>query len=383
MEKIANLKTKFLLQSSKLNKRFKSDFGKMNGSSRTRLSTKEQTFFIKRLSFLIKAGIPVVDSLHMIREQTRSKSQVKVLDVIIHNVSNGQSLSSALSKFKNMFSEFSINIISFGESTGILSENLEYLSEELKKRQALKKKIIGAFIYPAVVTTATFGIVIFLMVYLFPKIMPVFSSLHMKLPLSTRIVVFLSNFIRHNGFYLLAAIFAFVIAFMIMLKKNIEFRFYFDTLLLKLPIIGEVAKNYNLANATRTIGLLLKSGITLSEAMPIAGRTSGNLVYKKEFNNISEIINRGERISTYLARRRDLFPDVVTQIISVGEKSGNLSNSLIYLSELYEAEVEDFTKNISTLIEPILMIFMGVMVGFIAISIITPIYSITQNLNVK
>lgn len=152
---------------------------------------------------------------------------------------------------------------------------------------------------------------------------------------------------------------------------------------MKLPAIGSVVKNYNLANATRTMGLLLKSGVTLAETLEITTRVAGNLVYKEEFRKMAKITDRGEKMSAYLTTSRNLFPDVLTQIVSVGERSGNLSHSLIYLSELYEAEVDDFTKNLSTIIEPVLMIIMGVMVGFIAISIITPIYSITQNLTPK
>ncbi len=346
----------------------------------TRLSIKDQTFFIKRLSFLIKAGVPMRESLVMIREQTRKKSYGAILDTVIGNISNGQSLSKSLSKYKNTFGEFAINIIGFGEESGILSENLEYVADELKKRQALRKKIIGASIYPIVVTIATLGITSFLMVYLFPKIMPIFTSIHMDLPWSTKVVIAISNFISHYGFITFVVIIVLIIAFFITLKKSKGFRFYFDAFILKIPIIGKIVVDYNMANFTRTMGLLLKSGITMSEALPISAKTTPNLVYKKEFKDIGAVVNRGARISTHLNKRRDLFPDVATQIISVGEHSGNLSNSLIYLSEMYEADIDDFTKNISGLVEPMLMIFMGILVGFVAISIITPIYGITQHL---
>lgn len=366
-----------------MNKTITKSIDALSRISYSRFSIKDQTFFVKRLSFLIKAGIPVVDSLIMIKEQTRRKSYVKILDGIIGDVSNGKKLSDSLDRYRGMFGDFSINIISFGESSGILSENLEYLADELKKKQMLRKKILGAFIYPIIVTIATLGITGFLIVYLFPKIMPVFSSLNIQLPLSTKIVIFLSNFIQTNGIYLLIGIIVTTVAFILLLKKNTKFHYYFDKSLLKTPVIGDIVKNYNLANSTRTIGLLLKGGVVVSEAIPIASRTSTNLVYKKEFRNLSKSIDRGDKISLYLSKKRNLFPDVLSQIISVGERSGNLSNSLIYLSEMYENEVDDFTKNLSSLIEPALMIFMGILVGFIAISIITPIYSITQHLQVR
>ncbi len=352
-------------------------------NSFVRLSLKEQIFFVKRLAFLVKADVPLLESLHMIREQTRGRSYARVLDTVIADVSNGQYLSKSLERYRHMFGDFSINIISFGEASGILSSNLEYLAEELKKKQVLKKKVIGAFIYPAVITVATLAITTFLMVYLFPKILPIFASINMELPLTTRMLIWLSDAIRHYWHFGLLALLALVMGFSAALKFSHKFHFYFDMMLLKLPIIGNIIKYYNLANCNRTLGLLLKSGITVSDAFPIASNSTRNLVYKYEFKNISKVIEKGEKVSSYLKKHRYVFPEVMGQIISVGERSGNLANSLIYLSDLYEAEVDDFTKNLSNLLEPILMIFMGILVGFIAISIITPIYGITQHLNPK
>lgn len=347
------------------------------------MNNKEKTYFIKRLSFLIKAGVPILDSLAMIREQTKNKKHNLILETLIADVSRGQDLSTSLAKFNKIFGDFSVNIISFGESTGMLSENLEYLAEELKKKHALKKKIIGAFIYPLIITLATFFITGFLMVYLFPKIMPVFSSLNITLPWSTKIIIFLSEFIRNYYLVLIFGSIALVLGSILTLNKKPTFRLYFDRLILKIPIIGKVIQNYNLANSTRTMGLLLKSGVTLNETLEIATRITGNTAYSEAFQHLTTATSRGELMSTALARKGELFPDTLTQIISVGERSGNLSQSLLYLSELYETEVDDFTKNLSTTIEPVLMIVMGIIVGFIAISIITPIYSITQNLTPK
>ncbi len=347
------------------------------------MSTKEQTFFIKRLAFLIKSNLPILESLIIIKEQTKKKSQVFILETIIANVSRGQYLSASLAKFANVFGDFSINIIAFGESAGTLSENLEYLAEELKKKAELQKKIVGAFIYPAIITLATFGITGFLMIYLFPKIMPVFSSLHIDLPMSTQLVIFLSNFLRHHYIFLILGLFIFTGATLFALKNNPALRLQFDKFIFKIPLLGNVIRNYNLTTWARTMGLLLISGVTLSETLETTHKVTKNTAYKYELKNIIEEINRGERLSICLSKNPNLFPDIMTQIISVGERSGSLSQSLMYLSELYESEVDDFTKNLSSTIEPILMIIMGVLVGFIAISIITPIYSITQNLTPK
>jgi len=374
--------------SNKMNKSsWRKKFNKINLAitkfSFFRLSIKDQMFFAKRLSFLVRAGVPLLESLHMIKEQTRSKKFEHILIPIIDDVSNGQFLSKSLAKFRHLFGDLAINIISIGESGGVLSANLEYLAEELKKREALRRKVIGAFVYPIVVIFATLGITSFLMIYLFPKIIPIFSSLNATLPFSTRFLIFLSNFLQNYGFILLISFILSIIIFFVAIKKSKIIHFLVDKYILKIPIIGGVVQYYNIANSTRTLGLLLKSGLTLNEALMITSKTTKNLIYQREFEILSKVANRGEKISNHLKIDRKIFPDIVHQIVAVGERSGNLASSLVYLSELYESEVDDFTKNLSNLIEPILMIFMGILVGFVAISIITPIYSITQHLSPK
>lgn len=353
----------------------------IENSTSQKLSIKEQAFFMKRLAFLIRASVPILEALHMLSEQTTSRRFKKILASVIRDVSNGSSLSKSLGKFPKIFGEFGINIIKVGESSGSLSLNLDYLADELKKRQALRGKVLGALVYPAVIAFATFGITAFLMLYLFPKITPVFASLHAELPLSTRIVMGASTFLQHWGLALLAGIILFAVAVSVTMKRSKAFHFFYDRMLIRIPLFGNMVRYYNLANTTRTLGLLLKSGLTLSEALPLTGDTLKNLAYKREIKGLAVTVNKGERISTYLARDRKLFPEVMSQMVSIGEKSGNLSNTLVYLSELYDAEVDDFTKNLSSLIEPIMMVVMGILVGFIAISIITPIYGITQNIH--
>ncbi len=235
--------------------------------------------------------------------------------------------------------------------------------------------------YPAFITLATFGITIFLMVYLFPKLMPVFLSVHMNLPLSTRIVIAISAFLGHWGLLLFAAIVAVIITIALLTKHNKQCRMVFDAYLLKIPIVGTLIQYYNLANFSRTTGLLLGGGITLSSALAINSEISANAIYKEHFKAMSQSVNRGEKISTYLEKHPKVFSEVLYQMIAVGERSGNLQATFLYLSDFYEHEVDDFTKGFSSLIEPVLMVCMGFFVGLIAISIITPIYDITQSLH--
>ncbi len=358
-----------------------SDFSaRLDEKSTPRLSVKEQMIFVKRLAFLVNASVPILESLHMVGEQSKSRRYGRVMKSVIADVTNGYSLSRALARFPHIFGDFGVNIIRIGESSGTLSQNLEYLADELKKHDTLRKKMIGALVYPAVITAATLGITAFLMLYLFPKIMPVFSSLNMELPLSTKIVMATSLFLQEYGLIFLGIVIATFVVAGIVIRKFTRVRYYFDAFLLRLPVAGEMIRYYNLATATRTLGLLLRSGVTLAEALPLTADTTRNLIYKEQYRLLAEAVIRGERMSDYLFKQPDLFPIITTQMVAVGERSGSLSSTLVYLSELYEAEVDEFTKNLSSLVEPALMVIMGLVVGFIAISIITPIYGITQHL---
>ncbi len=350
------------------------------GFFNTKLGLKAQIFFIKRLSFLIRAEVPLVQALQILSQQSGEKMR-STIETITRDVSNGQLLSRSLQKNETFLGGFAIQMIQVGEHSGTLSDNLEYLAEELKKRHTLQKKVISAFVYPVVVFVATIGIVLFLILYLFPKIIPVFSSLHMQLPLSTRMLIVISKYIHD---YWLSGIIGIVGLFTITIltiKKNERVRMLFDRVLLRVPLFGAVIQSYNLTHITRICGILLRSGLPLSETLQIVSSVVQNRVYQKCVENSVLAIGRGETLSSSLKKHDAVFPSISIQIISVGEASGNLASSLLYLSDFFEQEVDEFTKNVSNIIEPLLMLVMGLLVGFIAISIITPIYGITQNLH--
>lgn len=366
---------------SRLSARYVSLRDTYEAKTSPKLSLKEQMFFAKRLAFLVNASVPILESLSMLSEQSKSRRYTRVMGSVLADVTQGYSLARALGRFPNIFGDFGINIVRIGESSGTLSQNLEYLADELKKSDTLRRKVLGALVYPAVITVATLSITGFLTLYLFPKIMPIFTSLHMELPLSTKIVIGVSSFLQAWGLLTLGIVIALGIAATIAVKKSEKLRYLLDSWTLKLPVAGDMIRYFNLATATRTLGLLLRSGVTLAEALPLTADTTKNLIYKEQYRQLSEAVIRGERISGYMFKEPDLFPVIATQMVAVGERSGNLSSTLVYLSELYEAEVDDFTKNLSSLVEPALMVMMGLLVGFIAVSIITPIYGITQNLH--
>ena len=344
-----------------------------------RFKTQEQAHFAKRLAMVLRSGIPIMEGLTMLASQKQSRSATYIYASLIEQVSNGQTLSTGMKNFSNIFGEFCINIIKVGETSGTLHENLDYLAEELKKKQALKKKVVGALVYPAVIIFATIGISLILTVFIFPKITPIFQSFHSQLPLSTRILIWLSDFLIKDGLWTLLGLIVFSIAFGFSLKVR-QIRLMKDRFIMKLPLLGKLSQYYNIANMTRTLSLLLKSDVGIVTALSIVADSTQNLAFKEAIQSVERDVMKGQKISSELLKRQKLFPGIMSQMVMVGEQTGNLSDSLMYISNMYDEEINDLTRNLTTMLEPILMVVMGIVVGFIAISIITPIYGITQQL---
>jgi len=345
----------------------------------SRISLQEKIILIKRLSLLLKANIPIVDALSMIEKQTASKTVQSIVHEVTIRVKEGISLSAGLSPYVKIFSAFAINIIRIGESSGSLHENLLYLSEELKKKKQLRQKITTALLYPLFIVVATLGITVLLTVYVFPKIIPILQGFHGKLPFTTRVLVTLSSLFIHHGITIFVAI-IFVIAVFIFLVRQSIVRFWFDGFILQIPLFGSMFRSYYSCNLCRTLGTLLKNQVPISRAIEIVIETTENVVYKKNLRNGLEKVQAGQLLSEQFFNTT-LFPVMLAQMIHVGEKTGDLSGSCLYLADLYEQELEDLTKSLASLIEPVLMVCMGLLIGFVAISIITPIYQLTQNLS--
>ena len=336
--------------------------------------------FAKRLSFLVRSNVPILEGLHIIREQTHERGAQKLVDGLLADVSNGRFLSEGMRRHKGSFSEFSLHVVKVGEMTGTLAKNLQYLSEELKKRYELKRKIIGALLYPLFITVATIGLTASLTVYIFPKIVPIFESLKVELPLSTRFLIALSDFVISYGVYTALALIALVVALAFAVRSVPNLRYAIHRGLVSLPLVGGMIRGYNVANFARTLSLLLKSGISVAEAIELTSNASQNLVYKNSLKEIAQAVRRGSAISTGLKTSRVLFPSIVSHMVEVGEKTGTLSDSLMYIAELYESEIDERIKGLSAVLEPAIMIVMGLLVGIVAVSVIAPIYEITQGL---
>lgn len=342
------------------------------------VSLNDKILFVQQLSIAIKSGMSLYDAMAMIRKQVRSRSMKKILDMIIVDTNNGIFLSTSLEKFKGVFGDLFISIVRVGEASGTLTENLAYLSHEMKKTNTLRKKVRGALIYPAIVLSLTMVIATGMVVFVIPKLTTVFSNVQFQLPLATRILIAISNFLRTKWQITLGGLFGFFFGSWLLLKIH-KVRYYFHYLITLLPIFGRMTRQMNMSNIARTLSLLLKSGSKIVEAIRITADTTQNLVYKHELEKAAELAKTGEYLSKHFATNERLFAPVMTNMIAVGENTGNLTENLSYLSDYYEEAVEDFTKNLSTILEPMILVILGIVVGFIALSVILPIYQVTQN----
>lgn len=346
----------------------------------SRVSFLDKFLFVKHLAMMIKTGLPLREAIVEIKEQTRSGRFKKVLDDIISQIDNGKSLADSLSRHPAVFDELFVNLIKAGEASGTLEDNLKYLTLQLEKAHDLGKKIKAALLYPALILISTFGLVAALALFIMPKLIPLFESFDIELPLPTRILLWLIRIIQNYSFFVIfwVLLFALIFIFVSRLRsvKAINHR-----IILKLPLIKGLNKNINLAYFARTLGTLVKSGVPIVEAFNITARTLSNVVYQEQLKKVTLRIQRGEAIATYFRKKPELFPPVFSRMISVGEKTGKLEESLFYLADFYEKEVDNITKNISTILEPFLLIIIGVLIGFIAVSIIMPIYEITHSLS--
>lgn len=346
-----------------------------------KIPLQEQILFAKHLSIMLQAGMPIIDSLMMLkRQQKKQKTLYKVLEQLIIDVDRGQFLSTSMEQFNNIFGGLFINVIRVGEASGTLPENLTYIVEELEKKQTLNNRIRGAMIYPIIVLVAVLSIIGILIFVVFPKILPLFRALQIKLPLPTRILLVSYDFISKNWFSVSIGLLIFYVGFRLFARIK-KVKYYYHCFLLRIPYLGMIITNINMANMTRTLSILLKSGIKIVESLEITANTLPSMAYQKELRITAKETTGGSQISKYLMKKPELFPPMLSQMIEVGENTGNLSQTLSYLSGFYENEVDEITKNLSTVLEPVLLIIMGVAVGFVALAIMLPIYGLTQNVS--
>lgn len=333
--------------------------------------------FAKHLAVMLKSGLTITEALEIVYGQAEGKLR-KIIGKIKQSVDAGNSLSSSLGKFPKIFPPIFVNTVYVGESSGTLDENLDNLAGHLKKDKELVDKVKGAMVYPMIVLVLAFVLAMAISFVVLPKITPMFKGLGMDLPMSTKVLIAFSDIVQEHGAVLFPSIMGGVI-FLIWIFRQKFFKPVADFLILHVPIIKNISRNKNLTIFSSTLGTLLKSGLNIDEALRITKDTIDNYYYKNALEDLAVKARQGTKISENLSRHKKLFPSLMVSMIKIGENSGRLEETLAYLAEYYETEVNNATKTLSTAIEPMLLIFIGLMVGGLAIAIITPIYKMTGN----
>lgn len=337
----------------------------------------QKIIFTKHLAVMLKSGLTITEALDIIYDQSEGKLK-KIIATVKESVSSGNSLSGSLGKFPKVFSSVFINSIYVGESSGTLDENLESVAASLTKDRELINKIKNAMFYPMIILFLAFGLGIVMSFLVLPRIMPLFEGLGIELPATTRMLIWFSKIIEEHGREIFIGIVIFLISFSWLLRQKFSHPAT-HYLILKVPIVGDISRNKNLALFCNTLGTLLKSGLSIDRALDITQSAASNYYYKKSLAVISSKTGKGMKLSENLEKFKTLFPSLATNMVKIGERSGRLEETLFYLGGHYEDEVDTAVKRFSTAIEPMLLIFIGLFVGGLAMSIITPIYQLTGN----
>ncbi len=341
------------------------------------VSLEEKSVFASQLSIMIKSGLTVIESLEILQSQA-SGTFKKALNSVRGSVSSGNSFSDSLSIYSNYFSPLFISAVRAGEESGTLEENLENVSSQIKKEKELVDKIKAALIYPTVILIASLIIGVSLSYWVLPKIVTVLKGLKVDLPLTTRMLISFSELIRTQGVFLFVEVIA-IISFIYWFLHRKFMQKYTHFILLYLPPLAGINMNANIAIFARTLSILLKSGLTINDSLEITQKTVSNYYFKSAVKKINLHMGSGETLSTVVARYSRYFPQIVVRMIEVGERTGKLEETLLNVAEIFENKLDTATKRLSVLIEPALLMFIGVVVGVLALSIITPMFQITGN----
>jgi len=343
-----------------------------------RVKLRELVLFSRQFATMIDAGLSVVKCLDILQQQCRDPKLKEVIGTTKHDVGAGASLTDAIAKHPRVFSVLYVNMIRSAEAGGILDKVLDRLATFLEKEQEVRNKVKSAMMYPSVVLVFALLMLMALLFFVLPKFKDIFESMEMQLPVTTKFLLNFSGFAMHFWYLFLTAGVGLVVAYQLAGRTE-SGRYQLDRLKLKVPIFGELALKTSVARFARTFGTLLSSGVPVLKALDIVADTAGNKVVAEAVVRARSSVKEGEKISSPLFASR-IFPVMVTQMISVGEETGRLDVMLAKVSDFYESEVESTLKGLTSLIEPLMIVGLGAIVGFIAVSVISPIYQLVGNI---
>jgi type IV pilus assembly protein PilC len=345
----------------------------------SRVKEDELVMMTRNLGSMLIAGLPLSRALSVIERQSKNPRLKGIMLDVIERINKGEPFADALGKYPKEFNDLYVAMVRAGAESGGMAATLQTLSVQMERSSSLRKKIKGAMIYPAIVITILVIIGILMMIYVMPSITSTFESLGTELPATTKFLMATSKFMSNNIILTIGGLVGSVVGAGMFLRTPVGKRTT-SWLFPRLPVIGKMAKETNAARTARTLSSLLASGVDVLRALQITGEVVQNYYYRQIIAEAAKRVEKGEPLSSIFMERDDLYPVLVGEMILVGEETGNISKMLEQLATFYETEVEQKTKDLSTIIEPLLMVVIGGTVGFFALAMIAPIYSIGDSI---
>lgn len=340
------------------------------------VDSRDLQIFTRQFSTLINAGIPIVDSLKILSEGKRNPYLKEVTAQVRESIESGKRLGDAMSSHPKVFNRFFVNMVRAGEEAGILDGILQRLSQYMEKSEKLKKQIKGAMVYPIAIIIVALLVVTGILVFIIPKFQELYTSGGKELPAITQMVVDLSNFVQQKWYILIGAAIGGPYL-LIQYYNTTDGKDFFDRLFIKMPVFGDLIQKSAVAKMTRTLSTLLSSGVSVVEALDIASKTAGNAVIEEALVRSKESVISGKPLAAPLAKEK-MIPEMVTQMISIGEQSGTMDQMLGKIADFYEDDVENAVKAFTSLIEPLLMVVLGGIIAFLVIAMYLPIFDMAN-----
>ena len=347
---------------------------------RSRVTHGDVTVFTRQLATMINAGLPIAEALLILRTQAKPTLQ-RVVAQILADIEAGQSLSASLSKHPDVFSASYIALVKSGEVGGVLDDVLVRLADNMEKEQEFRGKVKGALIYPAIIVTGMLGVAIIMMIFVIPRLLSLYDEFGatIQLPFATRVLIFITGILTKFWPILLVLLFAGLFGFQLY-RKTPKGRRKVDELILKIPIFGELQRQIIMAELTRSLSLMVGAGVSILEGLNITSEVVGNTIIGDALKDAAKQVEKGFPVAFSFAKHSEAFPYILSQMVAVGEETGKMDEVLSKVSHVFEVESDQKVKALTSSIEPIIMIFLGVGVGFLVIAVILPIYNLTTQL---
>ncbi|MDE2037630.1 MAG: type II secretion system F family protein [Patescibacteria group bacterium] len=344
------------------------------------IKTIEKINLARNLGLMLEAGLALSRALSVIERQSKNKPVKKVLNELIAEIDRGTTFADALSKHPKVFSPLFVSMVHAGEQSGSLSTSLKAVADQMNSSYTLERRIRGAMMYPAVIFLVMIVVAVLMFIFVVPTLMKTFTDLNVPLPISTQIILGASTLIRGQGIWVLLAL-ALASAGLWRWSKKPSGKRALHAVLLRAPVVGPLAHEVNTARTARTLSSLLSAGVDVVESVDITANVVQNVYFKDVLKNAKDAIKRGELMSKIFEANEKLYPVFFAEMLSVGEETGKIGDMLLNVARYYEEDVDQKTKDMSAVIEPILIVIIGAAVGFFAVSMISPIYSLTSAIN--